>query len=260
MVSLNVKQPFPAFRMIPLLLFTPALPVTVFAFQLVCGFVILSLTYAVAVTASTSRRRWFDSTVFLLFVSLYLIAIDQLVWSGWIQSSFIPNGPIFFITTILFPILIGFTNLGRRIATGVPLVYLVGFHGFRLPLELVLHQWFFSKTIPETMTWSGSNFDILTGAVSIIAALVAGKSKAILWFANLIGIVLLINVIRVAILSSPVPFGWHVEPPLELINYRIYAFIVPVCVGGAALGHVILTRALLAKENAIFSSIITEQS
>ncbi len=54
----------------------------------------------------------------------------------------------------------------------------------------------------------------------------------------------LMNVARTAILSSPVPFGWQVEPPLELILYMPYVFIVPVSVGVAALGHVLLTRRL----------------
>ena len=46
-------------------------------------------------------------------------------------------------------------------------------------------------------------------------------------------------------MSSPVPFGWQVDPPLELILFLPYAFIVPICVGGAALGHTLLTRKLL---------------
>jgi hypothetical protein len=60
-------------------------------------------------------------------------------------------------------------------------------------------------------------------------------------------LLLLANVMRVAILSSPVSFGWPVVPKLELI-YRVpYALIIPVCIGGALIGHIALTRALLRK-------------
>jgi hypothetical protein len=57
----------------------------------------------------------------------------------------------------------------------------------------------------------------------------------------------LLNVMRVALLSAPVPFGWHVEPPLLVALHLPYMYIGPVCVGGAIAGHVILTRALLEK-------------
>jgi putative effector of murein hydrolase len=53
------------------------------------------------------------------------------------------------------------------------------------------------------------------------------------------------NVMRVAVMSSPLPFAWQVSPPLRLIFQLPFAFIVPVCVGGALAGHIILTRALL---------------
>jgi len=59
-----------------------------------------------------------------------------------------------------------------------------------------------------------------------------------------VGLVLLANVMRVAVLSSPVSFGWPVTPKLELIYHLPYALIIPVCVGGALIGHIALTRAL----------------
>ena len=52
-------------------------------------------------------------------------------------------------------------------------------------------------------------------------------------------------VIRVALFSSPVPFGWGQQPPLLLALHLPYAYIGPVCVGGALIGHIVLTRALL---------------
>jgi hypothetical protein len=127
----------------------------------------------------------------------------------------------------------------------VSLAWLVGFQGFRLPLELVLHDWYASGTIPETMTWSGSNWDILSGIFALLSCFFVNDRRWLAWVFNIVGIILLLNVGRVAIMSSPVPFGWQVDPPLELILFLPYAFIVPICVGGAALGHTLLTRKLL---------------
>jgi hypothetical protein len=81
--------------------------------------------------------------------------------------------------------------------------------------------------------------------VALAAAPFAGRSRAVAWIANVVGSLLLLNVMRVALLSSPVPFGWGVEPPLVIALHLPYAFIGPVCVGGALAGHIVLTRALL---------------
>lgn len=65
--------------------------------------------------------------------------------------------------------------------------------------------------------------------------------------ANLAGLILLANVARTALMSSPVPFGWPVEPKLMLIAHLPYAYVGAVCVAGAVAGHVILTRRLLGR-------------
>ena len=74
------------------------------------------------------------------------------------------------------------------------------------------------------------------------------RSTLAAWTGNIIGFALLLNVARVAVLSSPVPFGWHdVSPKLEVAYHLPYALIIPVCVGGALVGHIALTRALLRR-------------
>ena len=121
---------------------------------------------------------------------------------------------------------------------------------FRLPLELILHSWVHQGVIPETMTWTGQYFDILSGIASLILGLLVYKNicaRAMAWLANFIGCILLANVIRVVIMSSPLPFAWHVSPPLQLIFHIPYFLIGPICVSGALAGHIVLTRALLRK-------------
>lgn len=178
-------------------------------------------------------------------IALYCTMIAWLVHDGLLKRAFIPYGPLFLGGTVTIAIAVGFTRLGTRIANGVPIAWLVFFQAFRFPLELVLHDWYISGTIPETMTWTGSNFDILSGVLACLTCAFVGKRLWLAWSFNIVGILLLMNVGRVAILSSPVPFGWQVDPPLELILYLPYVYIVPICVGGAALGHVLLTRRLL---------------
>jgi hypothetical protein len=190
-------------------------------------------------------RRALRISAFVL--GLWLGMLSVLVASGRMSSLPLSGLPIFFGSVVVMSLLAGLSPLGGRIAAEVPLSALVGFQAFRLPLELVLHQWAGSGTIPETMTWTGQNWDIVSGVVALAAAPLANQHRALAWTANVIGSLLLLNVIRVALLSSPLPFAWKVQPPLLLALHLPYAWIGPVCVGGALAGHIVLTRALLRR-------------
>ena len=214
-------------------------------FVALCGVVIALFLAGVwrsasVVDASTAGRKTLFAAVGLL-VWLSLLAT---VMPRFAAAQPMPRLPLGFGAIILVSIAVGFSPLGRALASNLPLVALVAFQGFRLPLELILHRWAKEGAIPETMTWTGQNWDIATGVVALVVAVFAPRSRVAAWIANVVGIVLLINVGRVAMMSSPLPFAWPVKPPLLLAFHLPYALIVPTCVGGAAFGHVVLTRAL----------------
>lgn len=180
-----------------------------------------------------------------IFLWLWIFSLP--VANGFLEASPLPRVPLFLLTANAIGVGFALSPIGKRLALGLPLCALVAFQAFRLPLELVLHSWVAQGTIPETMTWTGKNLDILSGIVALIVAPFAGKRPQLAWFANTVGFVLLLNVIRVAIFSSPLPFAWDVEPKLVLAFHLPYAWIVPVCVAGALAGHIVLTRALFAR-------------
>jgi threonine/homoserine efflux transporter RhtA len=122
---------------------------------------------------------------------------------------------------------------------------LVGFQTFRLPLELVMHCWAVQGTIPTTMTWTGQNWDVVGGIAALLLAPLARRRPVAAWLAIVVGSLLLLNVVRVAVLSSPLPFAWEVQPRLQLAMHFPYMLIGPVCVAGALFGHIVLTRAML---------------
>lgn len=228
--------------------FSPASSGSVAAFCGIVAFVILGFLVAVhhayGPDAALARRATARAALGLL---LWLGAMSGLVASGQMPALPLQGAPFFFGGTLVVSAAAGLSPFGRRLALALPLAALVGFQAFRLPLELVLHRWAELGTIPTTMTWTGQNWDILSGAVALVAAPFAGRSRAVAWLANLIGAALLVNVMRVALFSAPVPFGWNVQPPLLLAFHLPYALIGPVCVGGALAGHVILTRKLLTR-------------
>lgn len=151
---------------------------------------------------------------------------------------------LFFFASNGAGLLFALSPVGRWLA-GLPVWALVAFQSFRLPLELVLHAWGEQGFIPMTMTWEGSNLDVVAGVGAVLIAPLAFRWPAAAWVINVVGFALLLNVMRVAMLSSPVPFGWGLEEPLLIAFLWPYALIVPVCVAGALAGHVVLTRAQL---------------
>ena len=198
--------------------------------------------------ADAARRR---AVLVACGAAVWLGALGAAVGSGFLAGS--PTRlPLFFVAANGMGIAVALSPVGRWLATGIPIAALVGFQALRLPLELVLHDWAGQGSIPETMTWSGSNFDVVTGVLALVVAVLAwrsrsrSRSRVAAWVVNVVGLVLLVNVMRVAMLSSPAPFGWHLPNPLLLPMHLPYALIVPVCVAGALAGHIVLTRALLS--------------
>jgi len=234
--------------------FTPAGPTSVFIFSCIVAFILASLIEGVRIA---SRRLGVPggkrAVIVAAATGVWLLALSFFVASGAIAADPMPRLPLFFAAGNLAGLLLGLSPVGGWLARGLSLWTLVAFQAFRLPLEMVLHSWGEQGTIPMTMTWEGSNVDVIAGVVAIVAAVIVrvlgtydSRARTAAWTANLVGLVLLLNVGRVALLSSPLPFAWPgVEPPLQLAMYLPYALIGPVCVAGALAGHVVLTRALL---------------
>jgi len=176
----------------------------------------------------------------------WLAVLGIVVATGVVAKEPMPRLPILLAFTLGCGAAFACSRTGGRLAQ-LPLPALVLFQAFRLPLELVLHAWAEGGTVPPTMTWTGQNFDIVSGAVALIAAPFAGRNRTAAWFVNIVGSLLLCNVLRVVVLSSPLPFAWQVEPPLQLAFHLPYASILPVCVTGALVGHIVLWRALLRR-------------
>jgi hypothetical protein len=233
--------------------FTPAGSFSLATFIAVVGAVVTATVagdYVAHCRLGTPPRLAKRSTLVLaLLLLLWLTATSAVVTTGVIAAAPMPRLPLFFAAANLAALLLALSPIGGRLARALPLQALVAFHAFRLPLELVLHSWAEHGTVPRTMTWTGRNFDIVTGVLAIVAAPFVNRAttrgRAVAWTFNVIGLALLLNVMRVAVMSSPLPFAWKdVDPPLQLALHVPYAWIVTVCVAGALAGHVVLTRAL----------------
>ena len=153
------------------------------------------------------------------------------------------------IAIIALGLAIAFSGFGARIATTLPLWILVLVQGFRLPLELAMHGMYTRGIMPLQMTYTGLNFDIVTGALAIVVGILAamgmvGRRIIAAW--NVLGLALLINVVTVAILGTP-RFRYFGPDQVNVwVTYPPFVWLPAVMVLAALAGHLLIFRALRA--------------
>ncbi len=216
------------------------------AAMIVCG--TASASRRLGETPARTRQRALRWTVGL---ALWLAITALLSGSGVLEVPGVPPRAMLMMAGCnLLALGLALSPVGARLARGLPIAALVGFHGFRLPLELVLHRWYVEGVLPVQMTYQGRNLDIITGVAALALGLLLwrrepdqSRARALVWTFNLVGLGLLINVMSIAVLSSPFPFRVFMnEPAVQLIFYAPYGWIVPMCVAPALAGHVLLFR------------------
>ena len=145
----------------------------------------------------------------------------------------------------------GLSPLGRRLVAGIPIAWLVGYQGFRVLVELLLHRAYVEGLMPVQMSYAGRNFDVVTGVTALVLGgwLATGRGSSLLvalW--NTLGLALLANVVAVALLSAPTPFRVFTnEPAMVWITRAPWVWLPAVMVLMALLGHVLVYRWLAAR-------------
>jgi hypothetical protein len=163
-----------------------------------------------------------------------------------------PPMAVIFLGTISLGIGIGVSNFGRRLSRGLPLVALVLAQGFRFPLEIVMHQAALEGVMPVQMSYSGYNFDIVTGisAIAIAALLARGKAPRWLLFAwSAYGLSCLVVIAVVALAAMPLihAFGTAPEQLNTWVAYFPFVWLPASLVTLAITGHIVVLRKLLAE-------------
>ncbi len=123
-------------------------------------------------------------------------------------------------------------------------------HVVRIPVEIVLYGLYLHKVVPEIMTFEGRNFDILSGFTALLIFYFAYRKKGlsnkiIVWW-NVLGLVLLFNIVVTAVLSAPFPFQQLAfDQPNIAVLYFPYillpGFIVPLVL----FSHIISLKKLI---------------
>jgi hypothetical protein len=200
-------------------------------------------------TGSTTQSSMRSAVITAVVAMLWLVVTHALSSRGLLHfDSSPPTMVILIVVLTAITIGIGVSPVGQRLGTGIPLAVLVGVQGFRLPLELMLHRAYETGLMPVQMSYGGLNVDIVTGVSAIALSLLlisglAGTRAVRFW--NVLGSLLLLNVVVIALLSAPTPLRvFRNDPPNVWITQPPYVFLPTVMVAFAILGHIVIFRAL----------------
>ena len=235
-------------RLVPMVNASPVLLWSFVALAIaIAGAYVVAVHASAGHTTRSSARR--DTMLAALATATWLAVTLALAASGRLSfTSRPPTAGVLIAVGVGLAIAVGTSRLGARLATGIPLAALIGMQAFRFPLELMLHRAYREGLMPVQMSYSGFNFDILTGLSAIVVALyIARRPNAVavarIW--NAAGIVLLANILTIAVLSTPTPIRvFHNDPANEWIAHAPWVWLPAVFVVAAIVGHIVIFRRL----------------
>ncbi len=215
----------------------------------VAGALVWSTAAAWGAAGASVRGQWRAAGV----VAMVLAAWMGLTWNAasvGLLAEWNRRPPAFVVMILVGVGLAGwsaFGPLGRRLAAHAPLWALVAFHAFRLPLELAMHRMAERGIMPPQMSYSGLNFDIVTGLTAIGVALalragIAGPRLVLAW--NLLGLALLVNVVTIAFLSTPLVGSFGADRLNLWVAHEPFVWLPAVLVMAALAGHLVVFRGL----------------
>lgn len=192
------------------------------------GFVLLTLVYFGWLLrlfwGGIQKTTWPGSqkkkTFLGILCGLFGWTVFVSVWSGSGVMADFTIFPFNFLPVLALPLItvIYFIST-RRFSTvlmHVPVSSVIALQSFRFFVELLLWGLFVLDRLPVQMTFEGRNWDILAGITAPVVAWLASNKKLpkvglVAW--NLVCLALLINIVTIAILSTPSPLRVFMNEP-----------------------------------------------
>lgn len=197
------------------------------------GFVILTIAFLYwllkVLRSGIQQTSWTElakQRVFNLITGTILIwLLFVSIWSASGLMGKFENFPLNFAPIIVIPVvaillLVLFSKGLSQILEHIPAHQIIVMQNFRVFVEVLLWLLFVAAMLPEQMTFEGRNFDILAGLTAPVISWLLYRNKisktvAILW--NFASIGLLINIVTIAVLSTPSPWRIFFEEPSNTV-------------------------------------------
>lgn len=204
-----------------------------------------------ALVLSAFRRSRLGATAAAVLLLAYLAVPGLLARSGALDRYAPLPAPALVLVLALSAgtIWLTLSRWGTALITAVPMAAVVALQAFRIPVEWVLHRLYAEGVIPVEMSYSGLNFDIVSGVSGLLlgAWLLSGRKapRGLVLAWNIMGLLLLTNIVAIAVLSTPVPFRRFVDGPANLLPSTFPFVWLPSFLVQVALGsHLLVFRAL----------------
>jgi hypothetical protein len=224
------------------------------------GFPVLTLIFivllyrelksSIAKTNWTPERRQKISLRILIGFILWAVIICAASASGFTSrfDLFPANAMPVVVLPLITILFLLFSRTMKDMLHHISLRLLTQLQVFRVFVEIILWMLFLQNLLPVQMTFEGLNWDVLTGVTAFVAARFLLKSKPWLIVWNVIGLVLLINIVAVALLSMPTPFRFFDNEPANVIVTQFpFLFLPAYLVPLAYTLHIMSLRKLLMK-------------
>ncbi len=212
------------------------------------------LTLAVAILVVYGLRRSGVSWTLTVGILFAYILIPGLLPGMGVLDRYDPlPAPALLLLLLLafLTVAVAFSHIGTRLAAAFGVGAVVALQAFRIPVELLLHRLYVEGAVPAQMTYSGRNFDVITGITGLLlgAWLLSGREVprggVLAW--NLLGLALLINIVSVAVLSTPAPFRAFPQGPANLLPSTFpYIWLPSFLVQVALASHLLVFRQLIS--------------
>ena len=200
--------------------------------------------------------RSLPSQILLFLLPLWILFQAVVALGGFYQNdnAFPPRLVLFGVLPAIALVILYFLFFRFSFIERIPLRLLTLLHIVRIPVELVLYWLFIGKLIPQIMTFEGRNFDILSGFLALIVYFVAfGAGVTKKWFFvgfNIIGLILLANVVIIAIISLPSPIQQIAfEQPNRAVTFFPYVWLPTIIVPIVLFSHLAALWKLLRPAN-----------
>lgn len=210
------------------------------------GFTILPPLLALIVVAGLARtcgpkRAGIGAAAFLVWLALTGVLAAIGFFDAWAPPRLI----LVLIAVIAVLIWASRAGWAARLAS-LPLGLLVGFQSFRILVELLIHRAVAEGVAAPTLTWTGTNFDMIPGISALLLAPFAHRiPRRGLQGWNIASALVLLFTVVTALLATPTPFQQiHGDPPNVWIATFPFVWLPAVLVLCAWLGHIVLFRRL----------------
>ena len=216
------------------------------------GFVAMMAAIVVGLVARYLNGR----TAFrvLAGLSAWFIYAGLMGYFGVLKNTAMrPPGTAFLLVPVLFFLFLFIVRFfaNARIILAFPLWIILGAQCFRVGVELFLRQLWIGGLVPKMLTFEGANVDIYIGASAPVIAWLSTRGRlglklALAW--NVLGLLVLTNVVTRAVLTSPGPFNViHGEVPNRMFGTFPFMFIPGFFVPLAVTLHVLAIRAIRSR-------------